>query len=111
MSTIREEANQYEPPQTLNITDLERVDVNIEVKDSEEKTNSKGEKYSYKYVEVDDKEYRIAGVVLGALKELMIAMPTLTTFRVTKTGVEKQTRYQVIPLDAPASQDTAEQVE
>ena len=95
---LKDEAESYEPDQTLNIADLERVSVDLEVYESEEKTDEKtGEKWTYKFVLVDDKRYRIPGIVLGDMKGILEKFPDTTHFIVTKKGTGVATRYQVMP--------------
>ena len=97
MATIKEEAQAYEPPQTLNIADLDKFPIDIELKDGSG-TKKDGEEFTYKYVEVDGKEYRIAGTVIGGIKALLVKMPNLKEVSVIKQGEGINTRYQVIPF-------------
>ena len=96
MGTIKEEAKAYQAPQTLNIADLDKVSVGIEVLSGEGKDKD-GEEFKYKYAEIDGKQYRIAGSVLGGLKAILQKMPNLRFFSVLKQGTGMNTRYQVIP--------------
>jgi len=97
MANLKDTAMAYEPPQTLNVADLEVVSVDIEVK-SETGTNKDGEDFEYNYIEVDDKKYRVPNSVLSELKTIIEEQPELKKFRVKKTGSGLQTRYTVIPL-------------
>lgn len=95
---LKDEAKAYEPKQTLNIADLERVSVDMEIFDSEEKTDQQtGKKWSYKYIVVDEQKYRVPGIVLGDMKGILEKFPDTTHFIVTKKGTGKATRYQVMP--------------
>ena len=96
MATLKEEAMAYEPPQTLNIADLDKIPVNIEVLDGEGE-NKEGVAFQYKYAKIDGKEYRIAGSVLGGIKAILKKMPTLQYVSVIKEGQGMNTRYQVVP--------------
>lgn len=96
MATLKEEAKVYVPPQTLNIADLDKVSVDIELKDGEG-TNSKGEDFKYKYVEIDGKEYRVAGTVIGGIKAILEKMPSVKFVSVLKQGSGLNTKYQVVP--------------
>jgi len=98
MATIKEAALAYQPPQTLNIADLEKFRVDIELKDGSGK-NSDGEEFTYKYAEIDGKQYRVAGSIIGGIKALLEKLPDLKEVAVTKTGQNLNTRYQVIPMD------------
>jgi len=100
MANIKEEAQAYEPPQTKNIADLEAVPVNLELEDREG-TNKEGKDFQYKVVVVEEEDYRIPGVVLGDLKEILKVKPDLKFFKVTKKGTGVTTKYTVIPLDEP----------
>ena len=98
MKTIREEAQNYEAPKTLNIADLDKFQIDVELKESKGKT-SDGEEFTYKYAEIDGKEYRIAGSIIGGIKALLEKMPNLKFVSVLRSGTGMNTRYQVIPFD------------
>ena len=96
MATLKEAAQAYTPPQTLNIADLDKIPVNIEIFDGEG-TNKDGEVFEYKYAKVNGKEYRIAGSILGGLQAILKKMPNLKFVSVIKQCQGMNTRYQVIP--------------
>lgn len=96
MATLGEVAKAYEPPQTLNIADLDKIPISIEVKDGEG-TDKNGETFTYKYATIEGKDYRIAGSIIGGIKALMAKVPNLQYVQVIKTGAGMNTRYQVIP--------------
>ncbi len=98
MATLKESAAAYEPPQTLNIADLEKISIDIELKDAEGK-NEKGEVFTYKYAEINGKKYRVAGSIIGGIKALMEKIPDLKTVSVVKQGTGMNTRYTVVPAD------------
>ncbi len=98
MATLRESAMAYQPPQTLNIADLEKFSVDIELKDGEGKTKE-GEEFKYKFTTIDGKDYRVAGTVIGGLKALLDKKPGIKVVSVIKQGEGMATRYQVIPMD------------
>jgi hypothetical protein len=100
MATLKENAMAYEAPQTLNIADLDRIPIGIEVKDGEGKDKD-GEVFKYKYATIDGKDYRIAGSILGGIKAILGKMPNLQYVAVLKTGSGMNTRYQVIPFSEP----------
>ena len=97
MATLRESAMAYETPQTLNIADLDKIQVDLEVKQATKK-NKDGEEFTYLYAEIDNKEYRIAGSILGGIKALLKKMPSLKYVSVIKDGQGMNTRYQVVPV-------------
>lgn len=107
MATILEEAQAYEPKQTKNIADLEKVSVNMQLEDREGEKKAKGdepaEKFTYKVAIVDDQEYRVPNVVLGNLKDLLEANPGMTHFKVVRKGSGLETRYTVVPIMEEAS--------
>ena len=96
MATLREEAIQYEPPQTLNIADLEKIPIDIELKDGEGK-DSEGEVFTYKYAVVNGRQYRVAGSIIGGIKAILQKMPNVKYVSVIKQGQGMNTRYTVIP--------------
>ena len=98
MATLKEEAKAYEPPRTLNIADLEKFPIDIELKDATGK-NGEGDEFTYKYATIDGKDYRVAGSVIGGIKALLQKLPNLKEVSVIKSGQNLNTRYQVIPMD------------
>lgn len=97
MATLKEEALAYEPPLTLNIADLDEVPVDLQVHKTTKK-NSKGEEYSYKYAEFNDKEYRIPNSVLEEIQKILKLKPEVMKVNVTKSGDGLGTRYKVDAL-------------
>lgn len=97
MSTIKEEAQAYEPPQTLNIADLERVSMDMTIKDGCAKEGTPDE-FKYKFIVVEGKKYRVPSPVLGGLKAIMAKLPNTKFFSVIKEGAGLTTKYQVIPM-------------
>lgn len=102
METIKEAAQAYEPPQTLNIAELDRIPIDLELFDGEGRDKS-GEVFTYKYAKIDGKEYRVAGSILGGIKAILSKMPHLKAVSVLKQGAGMSTRYQVIPYTEPES--------
>ena len=96
MPTLKESAMAYEPPQTLNIADLDKIPIDLEVKDGEGKDRD-GEVFKYKFATIDKKDYRIAGSVLGGIKAILQKMPAIKFVSVIKQGTGMSTRYTVIP--------------
>jgi len=94
---IKDFANEYEPQRMGNVTELEVVRTDIEIKE-EDRVDQNNESYHVMFVIVDDKEYRVPPSVVGQIKEVLKAKPELATFKVTKTGEGKNTKYQVIGL-------------
>ena len=100
MATLKEAAQAYEPPQTKNIADLDKIPIGIEVVQREGK-NKDGEVFKYNAAIVEGQEYRIAGTILGGIKVLLVKFPTLKQVQVLKSGEGMATRYQVIPYEIP----------
>lgn len=97
MGTIKEEAQEYTAPQTLNITDLKEVRTDLPMEDREG-TDKDGKVFNYKVIIVEEKEYRVPGPVIGSLKAILEKKPDLEKFSVSKTGTGIESRYTVIPL-------------
>lgn len=97
MTSLKDEAKQYEPPRTLNVADLERIPVDLELKQGEGEAN--GEKFKYKYITIEDKDYRVPGSVLGGIQAILEKKPNLEFVSVIKQGQGMNTRYQVIPSE------------
>ena len=103
MATLKEEAMAYEPQQTLNIADLDKVPVDLEVYESEEKVkkNDKGEiveRFTYKFAKLNGKEYRIPASVLEEIQTILKLKPTVEFVKVKKTGSGLGTKYKVDAL-------------
>ena len=97
MATLRETAQHYEPPQTLNIADLEKIPIDIELNDGKGK-DAEGEEFNYKFAVIDGKQYRVAGSIIGGIKAILQKMPNCKFVSVIKQGQGMNTRYQVIPI-------------
>lgn len=97
MGTLKENAEQYEPPETKNITDLEKVNVNIQ---EEERTYTRedGTEFKINVIVVNDEDFRVPKSVIKQLKEQIKEKPDMTEFKVTKSGTGMKTEYTVIPL-------------
>ncbi len=94
---IKSFAKDYEPQQMKNITNLEVVRADTEIKE-ENRKDQNNEEYHVMFVVVKGVEYRVPSSVVTQLKAVIKAKPDLTTFKVTKTGEGMGTKYQVIPL-------------
>ena len=106
MGTIAEESKAYVPPTTANITDLELVDINWDLKEEtftvkkldKETGIEKEEEITIQVVEVGGVKYRLPTTVKKQLKAQLKANPNLKYFKVTKEGIGLGTEYTVIPL-------------
>jgi len=94
MGTLKEEAQAYQPKQTLNIADLDRVDLSFPIEDRSS-TDKEGKEYNYKVMVVNGIEYRTPWTVLEEIKKMLSLKPDLTHVKVSQTGSGLNTRYQV----------------
>lgn len=97
MAKIYEEAMNYKPAETKNIAELDRVPVDIDIKDFYGSKDD-GTPFHYKFIEVDGEQYRVPVVVLKQLKAHLTANPEINFFRVSKIGEGLKTEYTLIPL-------------
>ncbi len=98
MAKLKETALAYEPPQTLNIADLDEVSIDAEVYGATKK-NAEDKEFTYKYAKINGKEYRIPNTVLEEIQKILKLKPTVTKVNVNKSGSGLSTRYKVDALD------------
>jgi len=98
MASIIESARAYTPKQTLNIADLESVDINLNLEERKG-TDNEGKDFSYKVAVIDGKDYRVPNTVLEKLKEALKLKPEIKKIKVNKTGSGLSTRYSVEVLE------------
>lgn len=96
MATLREEAQAYEPKQTKNIAQLEKIPIDVELKDGEGKDKD-GNVFKYKYAEIDGIQYRVPGTVIGGIKSILKKMPHVKYVTVDREGTGMATEYHVMP--------------
>lgn len=102
MSNLKEEAQAYEPKKTLNIADLDRVDLTwpienrsgVAIKQDEDGKDYE-ESYSYKVMVVNEIEYRVPNTVLEEIQKMIELVPELQFVNVEKTGSGYGTKYSV----------------
>lgn len=94
---IKDFAKEFEQQKMKNIVELEVIRTDQEIF-KESRTDMEGKKYEVIFIIKDDDEYRFPPSAVAQLKVLMEEKPELVTFKVTKTGEGKLTKYQVIPL-------------
>ena len=97
MSSITDESLAYEPSTARNISELDRIDLSLDVQ-TFDGANDEGKAFTYKYVEVAGQRYRMPVSVLKQLKVHLEVNPKLVAFRVKKSGEGLATEYTVIPL-------------
>ena len=94
MVSLKEEAQAYEPKQTLNVADLEKVDISLDVEERSG-TDGEGKEFKYKVLVVEGKEYRVPNTVLEEIKKIVTLRPETKFVKVTKSGSGLSTRYSV----------------
>lgn len=97
MAKLSEAAKDFVAATTKNITELSEVSVDLEIEEKEVQKDN-GDTFKYKFILVNDEEYRIGASVLKQLKAQLEENPDLKKFKVTKSGTGLQTSYIVIPL-------------
>jgi len=66
MIKLSEKAKEYEPKQVNNISELESVSTELDVKEAVDV------EFPYLYVEIDNQRYKVPASVLGSLKRIRI---------------------------------------
>jgi len=97
---LNEEAQAYEPKQTKNISELDKVPVDIELEDDsfDFEENGKTKTVHQKVIVINGEKYKFPLSVLASLKEHLIENPSLKAFKVRKSGEGLKTKYTLIPL-------------
>lgn len=98
MASIRESAENYVSPETLNIVELKAVSTEMDLKHKVVNEGTEDE-FSYDYILVDEKEYRVPKSVIKQLQAQLKEKPDWVSFKVTKTGTGLKTEYSVIMLE------------
>lgn len=100
MVNLKETAKEYVPKTTLLISDLKEVSIDCEVLDGEYIDENPIKSFKYKYILIDDVEYRVPLSVIAQLQILIEDEQTkdIKTFKVIKTGENLKTKYQVVKL-------------
>lgn len=97
--TLKETAKAYVPKKTRNIAEMEVVNIdNLQIEDRTG-LNEEGKEFKYQVAILNGEEYRVPASVLGSIKTILEAKPTLKTVKVIKKGQGFNTEYTVIPLD------------
>ena len=97
---LKEEAQAYEPKQTKNISELDRVPVNMNVEDDEFSFVENGTEKTVhqKVIVVDGEKYKVPLSILASLKEYLAENPNLKYFKARKSGEGLKTKYTLIAL-------------
>ena len=106
MTTLKEKATAYEPKKTLNIADLDKVDLSWKMEDRQGtsiKQDADGkdfeETYQYKVMIVNSIEYRVPNTVIEEIQKMLKLVPELQFINVEKTGSGYSTKYTVEKLE------------
>jgi hypothetical protein len=92
--TLKEEAQEYVPKQTLNVADLDKVDLSWKTEDREG-TDSEGNSYKYKVIVINEQEYRVPNSVIEKIQQMLDLKPDLQFVKVEKSGSGLGTKYSV----------------
>ena len=94
MENLKDVARDYVPNKTLNIVDLDRVDLSWPIEDRTG-TDDENKEYKYKVVVINEQEYRIPNTVIGEIQKIIKIKPEAKAVKVSKTGTGLNTRYSV----------------
>ncbi len=94
MVSLKDTANEYEPKQTLNIADLDKVDISFPVEDRTS-TNAEGKDFDYKVMIANGLDYRVPNTVLEEIQKILKLKPEAKFVNVTKKGSGLSTSYSV----------------
>ena len=92
--TLREEAKEYSPRQTLNVADLDKVDLSFPIEDRIG-TDNENKEFKYKVLVMNEQEYRIPNTVIEEIQKIIKLKPETKSVKVTKSGTGLNTRYHV----------------
>lgn len=96
MVSIYEFAKAYEPPQIGNVADLDALPLELDIQSKEAK-NQEGETYTYNFVVIKDKTYRVPASVIEEIQLVLKLRPETKSVKVSKSGTGMSTRYRVEP--------------
>jgi len=94
MKSLKDAASEYIPKQTLNIADLDRVDLSFPIEDRTG-TDNENKEFKYKVIVINDQEYRIPNTVIEEIQKIIKLKPEVKSVKVSKTGSGLNTRYSV----------------
>ncbi len=98
--TLKETARDYVPKQTLNIADLDKVDLSFPM-DDRTGTNSEGKDFDYKVMIINGLEYRVPATVLEEIQKILKLKPEAKFVNVSKKGSGLNTSYSVEYIKEP----------
>ena len=94
MSSLKDTAKEYTPKLTLNIADLDKVDLSFPIEDRTG-TDKDGKLFEYKVMIANGQEYRVPNTVLEEIKKILKLKPETKFVKVTKKGSGLATSYSV----------------
>ncbi len=112
--SIKQGAENYEPKTTKVISDLDKVSVDMVMRDDEyeapdENDPNKTKKVQQKLITVEGVDYRIPESVLSQLKVQLKENSELKHFKVDRKGTgQYDTKYTVVPLFGSPILETSE---
>jgi len=98
MTSLKETAKEYEPKLTLNIADLDKVDISFPVEDRTG-TDKEGKPFEYKVMIANSQEYRVPNTVLEEIKKILKLKSETKYVKVSKKGSGLATSYSVEYLE------------
>ncbi len=91
---LKESSRLYEPLKILNIADLDEVPLELLIED-ESGTDPDGKTFTYKYIELNGKKYRVPNTVREEIQKILKIKPEAKKIKVNKTGSGMGTKYAV----------------
>jgi len=95
---VKDFTKDFEAPKTLTVADLDVFPLDLEVFTDGKGQNSNKEEYSYNYVNVNGKEYRLPNPVAEKIREMLKIKSTIEKVSINSTGSGTSTKYTVDEL-------------
>jgi len=92
--SLKETAKEYVPKRTLNVTDLDKVDLSFPIEDRVGKDKDDNE-FKYKVIVINEQEYRVPATVLEEIQKIVKIRPEAKYVKATSTGSGLNTKYAV----------------
>jgi hypothetical protein len=96
MTKLNEMAKAYVPQTTHNISEIQKIPVDIDV-NPETYLDQEGKEFKVNVAIYNGEKYRVPNSVLEGLKGILAKLPDTKFVTVLKSGTGMNTRYQVIP--------------
>jgi len=94
MSSLKETAKEYTPKLTLNIADLDKVDISFPMEERTG-TDNNGKSFDYHVMIANEQEYRVPNTVLEEIQKILKLKPETKFVKVSKKGSGLNTSYSV----------------